>query len=97
MFVDQGNVAEVIARYELSPFLAVNLDARRPVGDHEEAHAARTLDGHRVARAEAALLEGARQALELAAGQPFEEGDLFEQLGRRVGHGRILRAAQASL
>src|SRR5437764_5170134 len=97
LFVDQGNLAEVIAGCELSSFLPVNLDARCPVGDHEEAHAAGALQGHGVAGIEVTLLEGARQLLEVAPGQPFEERDLFEQLDRRAGHGQILRAAQATL
>jgi hypothetical protein len=35
----------------------VNVDAGRPVGDHEEADAAGAFDGHRVARPEVTFLE----------------------------------------
>src|SRR5262249_44739895 len=97
MLVDERDFSEVVAGPELSALLAVNVDARRPLADHEEADAALALDGHRVARAEAALLEGGREPFELAVRQPLEEGDLLEQLYGRLGHDSILSGYQATL
>src|SRR5690242_15389636 len=90
LFVDQRDLAEVVARADLTAGLAVDVDAGRSLADDEEADAARSFRRDRVAGRETARLEGARDALEVLVGEALEERNLLEQLDRRFGHAAIL-------
>src|SRR5438093_6069529 len=84
-FVDQRDLAEVVAGAERAPLLAADGDVRLARLDDEEADAAGALLGDRLALRERAVLEAAGDRLELMAIQSGEERDALEELDRR-GH-----------
>ena len=88
--VDQGDLAEVIPGAELAAFVTPRRHRGLPALDHEEARTGLALPDDGAAGVERALLERARDSLELAAVEVREERDALQQLEGWSGHARIL-------
>src|SRR4029453_2786426 len=89
--VDEGDFTEVVTRTELAVLSAADRDRCLASLDHEEPRAGPALVGDRAARVEDALLERAREPLEVAALEVLEERDPLKELHRGfVSHVSIL-------
>ena len=89
--VDQGHLAERVARTETTDLLAVHRHGHLTALDDDERPAAVALFGDRLAGAEGALHELASKPLEEAVVGPGEERDSADQIQARLRHRRILR------
>jgi hypothetical protein len=87
-FVDERDLAEVVAGPESGPHFSADADRRISLDDDEESGRAGPLGGHRRALGEAPFLHLARQAFQVVVGQAGEERHLAESVNGRRGHAR---------
>src|SRR6266508_710376 len=87
-FVDQRDLAEVVAGPERGPDLSTHADRRVALDDDEETRGAGSLSGHRGALREPALLHLPGEQLDVIVGQVREDRDVAKSFLGGRGHAR---------
>src|SRR5215475_203884 len=95
-FVDQSDLAEIVAMLQGRAFLAVDEDRRLTGFDHEEGSAARALLDDSFPSRKTALLKESRNLLDLMLGQIREQGHTLQDLNGRASYHRPSQASPAA-